>query len=112
MMAGRTARRRPWLALLLAVQLFGVAVPLADARADAVGGPVHIEERTDRSCAPVHLDGECVLCQHLAQRQDLAASAPCVIAETIVVTAASAPTLRHPSSIPAFLERGRSPPTI
>ena len=111
MMAGRTARRRPWLALLLAVQLFGVAVPLADARADAVGGPVHIEQRTDRSCDPVHLEGECVLCQHLAQRQDRAAS-PCVVAEWIVVTVDPAPTRRHSSSIPAFLERGRSPPTI
>jgi len=109
----RMALRRPWLALLLGAQLSGVAAPLADARLEAdVSGPVHVEAPTDRSCDPVHLHDDCVLCQFLAHRDllptvdALAAVSPIPCDPTFVT--ATAPI----SARATILERGRAPPSV
>ena len=113
MMRILSSLRRPWLVLLLGAQLSGVAAPLADARLeDETSGPVHIEARTDRSCDPVHLHDDCVLCQFLAHRDllptgdALAAVSPIPCDRTFVT--ATAPI----SARATILERGRAPPSV
>ena len=104
--------RRSWLALLLGTQLIGAGVPLADARLDAAAETgLHVEARTERSCDPVHLHDDCVLCQHLSQRHLL--STPHAPRGTGIVREAAAPVPLGLCSIPtAPIERGRSPPTV
>jgi hypothetical protein len=113
MMQRRGVAKRAWLALLLGVQLLGISIPLADARLDATAsGTVHIEERTDRSCDPIHLHDDCVLCQHLAAQRSPAGSGSCSFALPAAVAVGTVPPEIRPSSTPAFLERGRSPPSV
>jgi hypothetical protein len=106
------ARKRVQVALLLAVQLLGTLVPLADAWAgDSDGGPVHIEARSDRSCDPIHLHDDCALCQHIGSC--LAAWAGSDAEGPLAVSPLLAPTVA--STVPALLShppRGRSPPTV
>lgn len=105
--------RRPWLTLLLGAQLAAVSAPLADARLDAdPTGPVHVEAQTDRSCAPVHLHEDCVLCQFIAQRDVLPPAA--VRLADVATTVDAAPLFsEHAPATPAtLLQRGRSPPAV
>ena len=107
-----TTLRRLRAALLLGVQLAGVAVPLADARLDGgYSATVHVEERADRSCNAVHFHDDCALCQQLTQRQ-LACPEGSVLPEPVwtrIVRADDAAV--RPATARVLLERGRSPPT-
>lgn len=113
MMRILSSLRRPWLALLLGAQLSGAAAPLADARLEAeVAGPVHIEAPTDRSCDPVHLHEDCVLCQFLAHRDLLPPPSTRLADRPAEVALPSGFTSRPAASAATLIERGRAPPTV
>ena len=99
--------------LLLLVQLAASAVPLADALLEAGGADgVRIAAPSEREgFGGVHVEGDCVLCQHLAH--GVAAEEPAPTAQIFVTTepdAFGAGSERfHAATL--LLERGRSPPT-
>lgn len=112
-MTTRALLRRPWLTLLLAAQLVGVAVPLADAWLErVVTGPVQLAAPSDEPAQPVHVDGACVLCQHLDLQRSASLPTAVVAAPLIVGAAIHAPYARRPGGVAPVLERGRSPPAI
>ena len=103
---------RPGIAVLLGVQLLGVAlVPLADARleASAAGAEVHIEDARDGACTPSHDHQDCVLCQHLAHH-DGAAAASSVLAALLSGVEASTAGDRLIPLQPYATPRSRAPP--
>lgn len=107
------AVRRRILTLLVGVQGLGAFVPLADALLErSVPGVVHIEERSSRSCPPVHVHADCALCQHLAHRH-LADVPPVCVPVDVHATAARPAARTNPPAAPQVpLERGRSPPIV
>ena len=105
--------RRAWLTLLMAAQLVGVGVPLADAWLEAaVAGPVEIGAPADPSSESIHVDGACALCQHLDQQRSASTFRAQIAKSRVVRTrVASADTIGHDAT-PLPLERGRSPPMV
>lgn len=107
----RALMRSPLLTLLLAAQLFGAAVPLADAWLElAAAGPVEVGAPSEGSSGPVHVDGACVLCQHLDQHRAAAHAVPTVDAPRIARAPVQLWSTRSPAPAAPLLERGRSPP--
>ena len=109
----RALLRRPWLTLLLAAQLVGVAVPLADAWLERVGAAgLRIAAPSDEPAQPVHVDGACALCQHLDQHRSASLPSADPAAPLIAGASIHAAPARRPFVVALVLERGRSPPTI
>ena len=100
-------------AVLLGIQLLGAWAPLADAQLDAGNSAfVHIEERSERSCDPLHLHDDCALCQHITHADAVPAPVMALSLAPSLTNEAPSTNRLAPLHRTPLHARGRSPPEV